>query len=161
MSTQPRQLKAPAASSSLCCRKTQSWDLHVWCLRYGPSCHTCAPLGTFEASVFSAYFAAFTAIWIFLESSLLRKANLGGQRTRRTERGSRLSEKPITSARHDASRTRKTQQHGQVFLDQTERLLVAHLLFRSASSDSCACVISVSSAFHCFNVGSYSSTAIT
>ena len=37
---------------------------------------TCAPLGILEVSAFSAYFAAFAACWILLESSLFRKANL-------------------------------------------------------------------------------------
>ncbi len=40
---------------------------------------TWAPLGIFEASVFSAYLAAFTACCMVLVSSLFRKANLTHQ----------------------------------------------------------------------------------
>lgn len=37
----------------------------------------------------------------------------------------------------------------------------AYLCFRSATSDSCACVMDSSSALHCFSTGTYSSVAIT
>lgn len=40
---------------------------------------TCAPLGIFETSAFSAYLAALAVFWIILESSLFRKANLPRQ----------------------------------------------------------------------------------
>lgn len=52
---------------------------------------TCAPLGIFETSAFSAYLAAFAAFWMFLESSLFRKANLPRQMEKKEGRNEHVS----------------------------------------------------------------------
>lgn len=51
---------------------------------------TCAPFGILEASVFSAYLAAFTACCMLLVSSLFRKANLAHEEGSKGGQGGKL-----------------------------------------------------------------------